>query len=112
GTCSESSEQIRSRIMGARERQKDRYQGTAIRFNADLTASDIEKYCHLGAKEEHYIEQIFRSLELSARSYHRILRLSRTIADLDGSDNIQEKHISEAVGYKMAERLWDGLEEM
>lgn len=112
GTCSESSEQIRSRIMGARERQKDRYQGTAIRFNADLTASDIEKYCHLGIKEEHYIEQVFRSLELSARSYHRILRLSRTIADLDGSDNILEKHISEAVGYKMAERLWDGLEEM
>ena len=106
----ETSAEIRQRIMKARNRQNRRYEGTGIRFNADLKPRDIEKYCVLGMQEQNYIEEMFEAMKLSARAYHRILRLARTIADLDESDMILEKHLSEAVCYKMTEKLWDKLE--
>lgn len=101
----EDSKSIREKVLKARKIQLERYKGTGIRFNSDLKPGDISRFCPLGEKENLYLEKIFDRLELSARSYHRILRLSRTIADLDESPEIKEKHISEAVCYKMTENI-------
>lgn len=96
----ESSAAIRKRVMAARERQEHRFRGTPYRFNTDLRAGELKRYVPLGAGEQKLLEQIFRTMNLSARAYHRIIRLARTIADLDGSENVLERHISEAACYR------------
>lgn len=96
----ESSSDIRIRVMEARERQKERFAGMTIRFNADMGAGEVEKYCRLRAGEMRYMEKMFANLQLTARAYHRILKVARTIADLAGSDEIEEMHLSEAVCYR------------
>ncbi len=98
---SESSSLIRARVEKARRRQLERFEGTRYRFNAELSSGDIKKYCPLGTKERALIEQIFNVMNLSARVYHKLIKVSRTIADLDGSDRITTDHISEAVGYRI-----------
>lgn len=99
----ESSKEIRNRVLEARERQKIRYTGTPFRFNTDLGPSDLRSFCPLGMKEQQYLERMFERMDLSARVYHRIIKLARTIADLDGSDAVKEKHLAEAVCYRMEE---------
>jgi len=99
----ESSAQIRARVRMARDIQEKRYQGTAFRFNADLNAKELSKYCVLGDKEERLVERIYEQMELSVRSLHRIIKVSRTIADLEGALRITERHLSEAVFYKQAD---------
>jgi len=100
----ETSEEIRKRVMEARQRQYNRYLGTPYRFNADVAVKDMDQYCHLGRKEQHLMEQIFQKMQLSARAYHRTIKVARTIADLSGSEDIQAIHISEAVCYRMEDR--------
>lgn len=80
--------------------QEKRFEGTRFRFNTDLGPQDIKKYCGLGKKEQYYMEQVFRSMNLSARGYHRILKVARTIADLEGKEAIEQIHLSEAVSYR------------
>lgn len=96
----ESSAQIRERVMDARKMQAERFAGTSLRFNADMGAADVEKYCVLGAKERRYMERMFAAMRLSARGYHRILKVARTTADLDGCEEIREEHLSEAICYR------------
>ncbi len=109
GQKEESTEQIRSRVIEAVERQKRRYSGTGIRFNSELTVPQLKQYCALGEKEEGLLENAYESLFLTARSCHRIIRTARTIADLEGSENIGTKHLSEAVMYKSVDRrYWNG----
>ena len=96
----ESSESIRQKVMQAREMQERRFQGTRFRFNADLGPQDIKKYCKLGEQEQFYMEQVFHAMNLSARGYHRILKVARTIADLEGKEGIEQIHLSEAVSYR------------
>lgn len=96
----ESSGDIRKRVERARELQGKRFEGTGIRFNGDIEASVIEKYCPLGSRERKCMEQLYHSLKLSARAYHRILKVARTIADLDGKENISEEHLMEAAFYR------------
>lgn len=106
-TAGENSETIRRRVMTARERQKERFEGTGIQFNADMGAGEVEKYCRLGAGEMRYMEQMFVTMRLSARAYHRILKVARTIADLADSSEIREVHLSEAVCYRrMDHKYW------
>lgn len=106
-TVSESSSDIRKRVMAARERQKERFAGTGIQFNADMGAGEVEKYCRLRAGEMRYMEKMFVNMRLSARAYHRILKVARTIADLEGSGEIREMHLSEAVCYRwMDHKYW------
>ena len=100
---SEGSVQIRERVMRARERQAARYEGTAIRFNSDMKASDVERYCHLDKREERFMEKMFVSMHLSARGYHKILKVARTIADIEGSERIEEGHLAEAICYRNME---------
>ena len=96
----ESSADIRKRIAIARKIQLERYKNTKIWFNSQLTPKTIKKYCKLEAKEQSLMEQAFSKMNLSARAYHRILKVARTIADLDQSETISSKHISEAICYR------------
>lgn len=103
---SESSERIRERIVVAREIQKRRFQGTKYQFNGDIEAAEMEKFCALGEKEQQYMEQLYRSLNLSARAYHRILKVARTIADLADTEEITVEHLLEASFYRPAQEYW------
>ena len=104
-----SSETMRKAVIGARKMQKKRYAKEAYRFNSEISGADIEKYCHLGPKEKALSEKLYDSLSLSLRSYHKILRLARTIADLDQSEEIQEKHILEAVSFRPNPAYWQRM---
>jgi len=108
----ESSEVILARVMKARQMQEIRYQGTSIRFNADLNAGEVKEYCRLGKKETVYMEQIFKQMRLSARSYHRMLKVARTIADLEETEFIQMTHLAEAASYRITDsQYWNRSEE-
>lgn len=100
----ERSTAVRKRVMGARERQKHRYRGTRYRFNAELRAGDVKQYCRLGMDEQEMMEEIFTMMNLSARAYHKIIKVARTIADLDGKDAICTEHISEAICYRINDK--------
>ncbi len=102
----ECSADIRERVMKAREIQKQRFYGTKKQFNGDMDTTDIERYCVLGEEEKKYMEQLYSSLGLSARAYHRILKVSRTIADLAGEERIGMEHLMEAVCYRASQEVW------
>lgn len=97
----ENSEAIRKRVMKARKRQKERFRGTKILFNADMDAAELESFCSLNTEEKKYMEKIYHSFKLSARAYHRMLKVARTIADLAGEDQIGMEHLLEAACYRM-----------
>ncbi len=97
----ESTEIIRKRVVAARRMQEKRFQEKSYIFNSEMPAADVEEFCILGTKEKQLMELAYSRLGLSARTYHRVLKVARTIADLEGSRTIQEKHISEALGYRM-----------
>lgn len=101
----ETSAVIKKRVDAARERQNQRYQDLDIFYNAQLTPKLMENYCQLGPAEEALMEKVYTKMKLSARGYHRILKLARTIADLDGSETIQITHLSEAIQYRGMIRL-------
>ena len=100
----ESSEDIKKRVLKAQKIQIQRYKNEGIYFNAQLSASLIEKYCKLGEAEKNILNNVFEKLNLSARAYHKILKISRTIADLDEKDNIEVAHIAEAVQLRNLDR--------
>ena len=102
----ESSAAIRQRVERAREFQRDRFAGTKYRFNADIEASSILNYCGLKEEGQRCMEQLYHSLQLSARAYHRILRVARTIADLDGQKDIGTGHLMEASFYRPSMEYW------
>ena len=99
----ESSVDIRERILKAREVQAERYKGEGILTNAQLNMQSMEKFCALGDSEKKIMEGAYERLGLSARSYHKVLRVARTIADLEGAENIAGKHLREALGYRTLE---------
>lgn len=102
----ECSEEIRKRVCTAREIQKERYQGTDITTNSGLGHEELNRYCWLGTAESRLMEQAFIKMDLSVRGYYRIIKTARTIADLDGSEQILEKHLHEALGYRMIDRKY------
>lgn len=102
----EDSAAIRKRVEKARDRQKERFWGSRYRFNGDMEASVMERYCALDPKEERCMEQIYAALQLSARAYHRILKVARTIADLDGEEKIRSEHLMEASFYRPSLEYW------
>lgn len=102
----ESSEQMRERIERARKMQEKRYAGTEYRFNGDVSSADVDHYCSLGETEKNVMEQLYHTLELSARAYHRILKTARTIADLEEQENIAKEHLLEAACYRPSGEYW------
>ncbi|OEG69330.1 hypothetical protein ATZ36_02185 [Candidatus Endomicrobiellum trichonymphae] len=102
---SESSVGIRERVVKAREIQNVRFLGSGIYANAQMQAKEIKKYCVLGDDAFEILKTAVEKLNFSARSYDKILKVSRTIADLDGSDVIKTNHIAEAVRYRFFDRV-------
>jgi len=100
----ESSASIASRVEACRSVQIERYKGTRIRCNAQMPPRFIKKFCEPDAAGHRLLEMVTDRLGLSARSYTRILKVARTIADLDGSENIHEQHLSEAIQYRSLDR--------
>lgn len=102
----EKSSNLREAVARARSVQEERFRGTHYRFNGDIEAADIARYCKLGEAEQKVMEQMYHSLQLSVRAYHRILKVARTIADLDDSAEILEKHLLEAACYRPVMDYW------
>ena len=104
----EPSSSIRERVIRARKLQEERYEGRPYRCNARLPQQDLEYFCRLERKEEKLMERIFKSMKMSARSYYRILKVARTIADLDGCEKVKDIHIEEALECRMGgEKYWE-----
>lgn len=99
----ESSAQVRSRVQQARNRQLARFEGKGIFCNAEITARTVHQYCHVTAEAEVLIRQAVSQMALSARGYHKVLKVSRTIADLAGVAEILPEHVAEALQYRPRE---------
>lgn len=106
--ASETSEAMRERVCRARQMQNKRYEKEDIFFNSELTPTMIKKYCVLGIEEQRMLESVFDKLQLSARAYHRILKVARTIADLYGEPEIGCEHLSEAICYRSLDKKYWG----
>ena len=102
----DSSTVIRQRVINARERQHRRFTGEKIFSNAAMTPRMMRAHCQIDSNSEKMLENAMRRLGLSARAYDRILKVSRTIADLEESDTINANHVSEAVGYRSLDRTY------
>jgi len=103
----ETSAQIRERVMEVHERMQYRFREENFLFNSQIPAAKIKEYCKLDAKQESYMEQTYKKLNLTARAYHKILKVARTLADMDKSEKIQMKHLNEAICYRNVDKqLW------
>ena len=96
----ESSAEIRRRVCNMHQLQKRRFDGLPFQFNSQIPSGRLEEFCGLGAEEEKYMKQMYERMELTARTYHKILRVARTIADMDGAEKIAKSHLREAICYR------------
>ena len=96
----EETEHARKKILNARERQARRFQGTGISTNGEMSARDIENSILLTDSVKNLLKQSAQKLGLSPRGYHRLIKVSRTIADLADEDTISESHVLEALSYR------------
>lgn len=107
----ESSAKMRERVMLAGERQEWRYREYGYRYNSQIPANRIAAFCGLGREAERQMRLIYDSFGLSARSYHKLLKTARTIADLEDSEDIQMEHLNEAICYRTIDRnFWEDAE--
>jgi magnesium chelatase family protein len=96
----EPSEVIRARVEAARERQRERFEGTGLACNADMGPGEVRRICQLDETGRGLVRAAMQQLQMSARAFHRILKLARTIADLAGSEGIETAHLAEAIQYR------------
>ncbi|HMO58475.1 MAG TPA: ATP-binding protein [Roseiflexaceae bacterium] len=96
----EESRTIRERVCAARTRQSERLHGSRALCNADMNPADMRRHCSLDEAGQRLMQAAMRQLQLSARGYHRVLKLARTIADLAGSTPISPAHLAEALQYR------------
>lgn len=102
----ESSKKIKERVNNAREIQRTRYKEDKIFSNSELTPQLIEKYCKIDNESKKILQMAFEKLGLSARAYGRILKVARTIADLENCENIRKRHIAEAIQYRSLDKKY------
>ena len=101
----ETSATVRARVESAREIQRDRFKGRdGVRTNAHMTARDVRRVCRLAPDAEELIKAAMTKLALSARAYHRVLKIARTIADLDSASEVLAPHVAEAIQYRALDR--------
>ncbi len=96
----ETSAKIRERVEAARERQHKRFAGTDLQCNGDMGPGEVRKYCVIDDAGKNILRAAMQQMQMSARAYHRILKLARTIADLAGCDQIGTPHLAEAIQYR------------
>ena len=99
-TLGERSVDIRDRVEAARERQRERFEGSGLYSNADMGPKEVRQFCELDDAGRALVKAAMEQMGLSARAYHRVLKLARTIADLAGVDGIQAPHLAEALQYR------------
>ena len=99
-TMGEPSSAIRARVEAARMRQRERLEPHGMNCNADMGAGEIRKLCTCRENAQALMRTAMRQMHLSARAYHRVLKVSRTIADLEGTPDIQIHHLAEALQYR------------
>ncbi len=99
----ESSEIINARVEDARAKQLCRFEWSDLTYNSEMSTSDINEFCHLDQSSKALLKQAVTTMDLSARAYYRILKLSRTIADLAGEQDILQDHILEALSFRKSE---------
>ncbi len=102
----ETSAEIRARVNRARKMQHERYKGTEVTCNARLTPALLKKYCAMDEKASGYLQLAFDKLGMSARSYDRILKIARTVADLEGSEIIKREHIFSAISFRTLDKKY------
>jgi len=103
-TQEEGSEAIRERVETARKTQEERFHGKPIYANAQMPARSIKKYCAVGEPARRLLERAVEKFGLSPRAYHRVLKVARTIADLEGKEHIEEPHVAEAIQYRVLDK--------
>jgi len=101
---SESSETVRKRVQNARKIQQQRFDGAPTRLNSRMTGKQLRAFCPLDEESQKLLEMAVDRLGLSARAYTRVLKVARTIADLEGEANVQPQHVSEAIQYRALDR--------
>jgi magnesium chelatase family protein len=108
GAAAEGSVEIRGRVLAARERQRVRFRrsGDKIYSNAQMTTRQIRTHCELGPDAERLLERAMQQQGLTARAHDRILKVARTIADLEGVENLSVAHLAEAIQYRTLDRSY------
>ena len=96
----EKSENVQVRVTAARSRQLKRFQGTKLTCNAEMTPTEVREFCKVEPEAQGLLKMAMKQLYLSGRAFHRILKLARTIADLESSDIIKASHVAEAIQYR------------
>ena len=107
-TAQETSAEMRTRVLKARAIQSKRFPGDSGKTNALMTVKEIRKFCQVSEAGKKLLERAIKELEFSARGYHKILKIARTIADLAEIETIQEEHTAEAIQYRALDRNWFG----
>lgn len=106
----ESSKEIQSRVLACHEIQCERFKNEVFSHNSGIPASRLEEFCCLGPKEKKHMEAMYEKMNLTARTYHKILRVARTLADLDERKEISLAHLNEAICYRnIDEKFWGGI---
>ena len=96
----EQSDKVQARVKAARSRQLKRFEGTKLTCNAEMTPTEVREFCQVEEAAQSLLKAAMKQLYLSARAFHRILKLARTIADLEESDIIKAQHVAEAIQYR------------
>jgi magnesium chelatase family protein len=103
----ESSARVRERVVKAREKQRQRFSGRTTTCNARMTSDEVKEFCAINGECESILELAIKRMNLSARSFFRILKVARTITDLDDAESIEKRHILEALSYKNLQRYYE-----
>ena len=103
----ESSARVRERVVKAREKQRQRFSGKTTTCNARMTSDEVKEFCAINSECESILELAIKRMNLSARSFFRILKVARTITDLDDAESIEKRHILEALSYKNLQRYYE-----
>ncbi len=104
-TSGESSETVRGRVEKARAVQRQRLDGTGMASNADMTPLEVREFCRVEPAAQGLLQAAMNQMHLSARGFHRVLKLARTVADLDGAGTIAANHLAEALQYRPRDQL-------
>ena len=106
GRKGESTQTIRERVICAQDIQRERYKIEGIQFNGELSGAQIEKYCKMEKDARQLLKMAFQNMSFSARAYHRILKVARTIADMEATESIHRHHIAEALSYRAFDKKY------